>query len=117
MTEREKLDNEQHENQEAWKEFHDNETLGNLDALKKDVKIENIHEKENIEHELNTIKEQVMFKEQKKWTYIPHEQIDDPEDLTLANIWREKAATNVEENINRYPWFLWTILRAISKRS
>lgn len=106
------------ENHEQWHELHDKEIVGDLWALKTEVTIENIHEKEHLENELNAIKDEVMMNVKKnKAEYTPMDR-SNGEDVTLelANAWRASAVQNVKDNIQKYPWRLWWLIKAIDNR-
>ena len=134
MNQKDKLDNNEWEkNQElSWKEFQDtkdNEIADDLGALEKEVKIntihsneifeENVEEIEHIKDEVDAIKKEVLSsKKNKKGEYRPwHIDTDESNTLDLANTGRSSAERNIKENIQKYPWWLWWLIKSIDNRS
>ena len=102
-----------------WKEFYDTEILGDLWALKTEVNIDNIREKESLENILDTVQDSLTINNKKqKWEYTPLQKNENEETThARANAWRISAVQNVKDNIQQYPWRLWSILKSIDKIS
>lgn len=133
MNPKDQLDNnELEQNQELpWKEFpetKDNEIVGDLGALETEVKInsihsneifeENVEEIEHIKDEVDAIKKEVLSsKKNKKGEYIPLHSTDESDTLELANEGRRSSAKNIKDNIQKYPWWLWWLIKSIDNRA
>lgn len=133
MNPKDQLDNnELEQNQELpWKEFpetKDNEIIGNLGALETEVKIntihtneifeENVEEIEHIKDEVDAIKKEVLscFHLLYVRVYI-RLFYSFYYSLELANAGRKSSAQNIKDNIQKYPWWLWWLIKSIDNRS
>lgn len=134
MNPKDQLDNnELEQNQELpWKEFpetKDNEIIGNLGALETEVKIntihtneifeENVEEIEHIKDEVDAIKKEVLSRKKKQARWNKIEKVFDRKTrkLELANAGRKSSAQNIKDNIQKYPWWLWWLIKSIDNRS
>ncbi len=133
MNPKDQLDNnELEQNQDLpWKEFQDtkdNEIAGDLGALEKEVKIntiqsnemfeEDVDDFEHIKDEVDAIKKDILSsKKNKKGEYRPLHITDESDTLELANAGRKSSAQNIKDNILRYPWWLWWLIKSIDNRS
>ena len=58
-----------------------------------------------------------VVKKNKKGEYIPWHSTDESDTLELANAGRKSSAQNIKDNIQKYPWWLWWLIKSIDNRA